>query len=96
MKLKKRVVGQIILILLETIDLMSWAMSVFCSHAEFDRYHLEIGKSFNYVEMKTEMLHGLSLTPQAGIEIPDVDIGDISSGILEGLGDINFKCQVNY
>lgn len=79
-----------------TLDFSCWAMSIFTSHSDFDGYHLETGEVCNYVEMKTEMLNGISdsaITDWA--EIPDLnidsswlDFGDVFDGLLEGIGEL--------
>lgn len=69
-------------------------MSMFSSHSDFDRYHAETGEVCDYVEMKTEMLSGLSAAAD-WTEIPDLDIdaswldfGDVFEGIGEFIGGI--------
>ena len=70
-------------------------MSIFSSHGDFDRNHLETGEVCDYIDMKTEMLNGLSVTSAANwTEIPEIDIdaswldfGDIFDGFLDGIGD---------
>jgi hypothetical protein len=72
-----------------------WGMSTFSSHSDFDKYHEETGEACDYVEMKTEMLSGLSVSSTADwTEIPDIDIdaswldfGDVFDGLLEGVGE---------
>jgi hypothetical protein len=72
-----------------------WGMSTFSSHSDFDNYHEETGEVCDYVEMKTEMLSGLSVSSTADwTEIPDIDIdaswldfGDVFDGLLEGVGE---------
>jgi hypothetical protein len=34
---------------------MSWAMSVFCERSDFEEYHKEIGKKYNYELMREKM-----------------------------------------
>lgn len=77
------------------LDFSCWAMSTYSSHSDFDRYHEETGELCNYVEMKGEMLSGLSFSPTTDwIDIPDFDIdaswldfGSVFEGIFEGIGD---------
>ena len=78
----------------QNLDFSCWAMSTFSSHAEFDKYHERTGEVCDYVEMKTEMLSGLSFTA-TGSGIPDSDIdsswlefGNIIEGIGEFIGGI--------
>lgn len=79
----------------DVVDFPYWAMSIFSSHSDFDRYHAETGEICDYVEMKTEMLKGLSASSAADwTEIPDLDIdaswldfGDVFDGLLEGIGE---------
>ncbi len=70
-------------------------MSIFSGHTDFDNYHQKSGEIYDYVQMKTEMLNGLSISSTANwTEISDIDIdaswldlGDIFDGLLEGIGD---------
>lgn len=79
----------------EGLDFCCWGMSTYSSHSDFDRYHQETGEVCDYVEMKTEMLSGLSLSPTGDwTDIPDFDIdaswldfGDVFDGIFEGIGE---------
>lgn len=79
----------------DLFDFSCWAMSTFSSHSDFDRYHAETGEVCDYVEMKTEMLSGLSVSSATDwTEIPDIDIdaswldfGDVFEGLLEGIGE---------
>jgi hypothetical protein len=76
------------------VDFSCWGMSTFSSHVDFDSYHQQTGEVCDYVEMKTEMLQGLSLTSGAEIfDLPDsnidaswLDFGDVFGNILEGIG----------
>lgn len=78
------------------LDFSCWAMITFSSHSDFDQYHQETGEVCDYVEMKTEMLSGISnsnvtewaLIPDADIDASWLDFGDIFDGFLEGIGDI--------
>ena len=80
----------------DVLDFSCWGMSTFSSHSDFDKYHQNTGEICNYVEMKTEMLSGLSISSTADwTEIPDLDIdvswldfGDIFEGVFEGIGEI--------
>lgn len=77
------------------VDFTCWAMSTFSSHSDFDSYHEITGEVCNYIEMKTEMLNGLSTSSIADwTQIPDIDIdaswldfGDIFDGFLDGIGE---------
>ena len=70
-------------------------MSIFSGHTDFDNYQQKSGEIYDYVQMKTEMLNGLSISSTANwTEISDIDIdaswldlGDIFDGLLEGIGD---------
>ena len=72
-----------------------WAMSVFSSHEEFDRYHLEQGEACDYTEMKRDMLASVLVDPVAEAgwwSLPDwqldgswLDLGDLCDGLFEGL-----------
>lgn len=81
---------------IESIDSSCWAMSIFSSHEDFDKYHTATDETCNYVEMKTEMLNGLTVSPDADwAEIPNADIdvswldfGDAFEGLLDGLGEL--------
>jgi hypothetical protein len=74
-------------------DFVCWGMSIFSSHSEFDNYHESAGEACDYTEMKTEMLQGLSApNAESWLEITDMDvswleIGDVSDGAIEGLGE---------
>ena len=78
-----------------SFDYVSWAMSTFCSHEDFDIYHAKGDVHLGYAEMKAEMLVGISNSE--GIDfskITDADIDgswlefeDIFGGIFEGIGD---------
>ena len=77
-------------------DFTCWGMSTFSSHLDFDDYHKQTGEVCDYVEMKTEMLKGLSLS--RGTEIFDradfnidaswLDFGQIFETIFEGIGGL--------
>ena len=41
-------------------DFYCWDMSVFCSHEAFDAYHKMIEETCDYIEMKKEMLTGIT------------------------------------
>jgi len=57
------------------VDFTCWAMSTFSSHSDFDTYHEQTGESCDYIEMKSEMLSGLSISQNSDwIDIPDIDI----------------------
>lgn len=78
------------------LDFSCWGMSTYSSHSDFDNYHEETGEICDYVEMKTEMLQGLSLSSGSEIfELPDFDIdaswldfGEVFGNIFEGIGEI--------
>jgi hypothetical protein len=80
----------------EGLDFSCWGMSTYSSHTDFDKYHEEIGEPCNYVEMKTEMLQGLSSTgTENAIELSALDLdvswldfGEAFDGILEGIGEL--------
>ena len=77
------------------IDFSCWAINIFSSHLDFDKYHEATGEICDYVEMKTEMLSGLSVSTTADwIDIPNIDFdaswldfGDIFDGLFEGIGE---------
>ncbi|TAH03918.1 MAG: hypothetical protein EAZ15_01845 [Sphingobacteriales bacterium] len=77
------------------IDFSCWGMSTFSSHSDFNYYHEQTGEACDYVEMKTEMLKGLSLSSGSEIfDLPDFDIdaswldfGEVFGYILEGIGE---------
>lgn len=80
----------------EYVDWSCWAMSMFSSHEDFDAYHLMTGETCDYVAMKTEMLAGIttSSSPIDWISMPDIDLdaswldlGEVFSGVLEGVGE---------
>jgi len=78
-----------------TFDFSCWAMAVFSPHSDFDNYHNEIGETCDYVEMKTEMLEGLSVSTNSDwTNIADLDIdsswldfGDSFEAFFEGIGE---------
>lgn len=77
------------------LDFSCWGMSTFTSHSDFNKHHQETGEICDYVEMKTEMLSGLSVSSTTDwTNIPDLDIdaswldfGDIFDGLLDGIGE---------
>lgn len=77
------------------IDWLCWAMCIFTSPSAFNAYHEMIGEICDYVEMKTEMLSGLSSSPVTDwLTIPNLDLetswldfGDVFDGIFEGIGE---------
>lgn len=77
------------------LDFSCWGMSTFSSHTDFDFYHQKTGEICDYIEMKTEMLSGFSMTPNVNwMDISEIDIdaswldfGDVFDGILEGIGE---------
>lgn len=79
----------------DVIDFSCWGMSIFSSHPDFDMYHKITGEVCNYIEMKTEMLKGLSVSPNTDwADIPDLDIDaswldfeDVFDGLLEAIGE---------
>tara|TARA_B100000809_G_C14667188_1_gene361833 strand:- start:89 stop:487 length:399 start_codon:yes stop_codon:yes gene_type:complete len=78
------------------LDFSCWGMSTFSSHTDFDNYHQETGEICDYVEMKTEMISGLSITSSVvWTDIPDIDVdaswldfGEFFEGVGEFLGAI--------
>ena len=77
------------------LDFSCWGMSTFSSHTDFDKYHQESGEVCDYIEMKAEMLNGLSVSSTSNwLEVPDLDLdaswldfGDIFDSVLEGIGE---------
>ena len=80
-----------------------WGMSIFCEHSDFDNYYSETEEKYDYIDMKSEMIQGLSVTEEESwFELPDIDfdlswldigdafegIGDTFEGIAEGIGDV--------
>jgi hypothetical protein len=65
------------------IDLVCWSHAFFNSHADFDRYHIELGEACDYTAMKAEMLASVSGDSVASwfdvdldlswLEFPDID-----------------------
>jgi hypothetical protein len=65
------------------IDLACWSHAFFNNHADFDRYHLELGEACDYAAMKAEMLASVSGDSAASwfdvdldlswLEFPDID-----------------------
>ncbi len=78
-----------------SIDFICWAMSTFCSQESFEAYHVAINETCDYVQMKMEMLQGLSNsanTAQVDIPIADmdaswIDFGVVFEGLFEGIGE---------
>jgi hypothetical protein len=76
------------------VDFSCWGMSTYTSHSDFDKYHEQSGESCSYVDMKTEMLQGLSIAEGSEIlSIRDFDVdaswldfGEVFGDIFEGLG----------
>ena len=79
--------------LLNGLDFSCWGMSTFSSHSDFDRYHKETGELCDYVEMKTEMLNGLSVSsideflPDINIDASWIDFGDFFDGLFTSIFD---------
>lgn len=79
----------------EYIDFACWGMSVYSSHTDFDTYHEKTGEACDYIEMKTEMLSGLSRTSfsnwqevsDSDIDASWLDFGDVFDGLLDGIGE---------
>lgn len=77
------------------LDFSCWGMSTFSSHSDFFQYHQESGESCDYATMKGEMLEGIALTytvhlsdlPELDLDASWLDMGEILSGVLEGIGD---------
>lgn len=77
------------------IDFSCWGMSTYSSHQDFDNYHEQTGEVCDYVEMKTEMLQGLSITDSSEIlDFSNIDVdaswldfGDIFGNLLDGIGE---------
>lgn len=71
-------------------------MSVYTSRSDFEKHHLETGESCSYLDMKTEMLNGLSeVSVSSWTEIPDLDIdtswldfGEVFEGVFDGIGAV--------
>ena len=85
----------------DNLDFGCWAMSIFSSHSDFDKYHQELGESCDYAAMKTEMVSGLTSTDSStlfdfsGLELPEIDIeaswldfGDVFESVFSGIGDV--------
>jgi hypothetical protein len=76
-------------------DFSCWGMSTYSSHSDFDNYHEQTGEVCDYINMKTEMLQGLTLTNSlemseitvTNIEASWLDFGDIFGSISDGIGD---------
>ena len=65
------------------IDWHCWAMCTFSSHSDFDAYHEMTGEVCNYVEMKTEMLSGLTTSTSVDwLAIPDLNKKSLYSVIF--------------
>ena len=79
----------------DELDYSCFAISTYSSHSDFDAYHEQTCEVCNYVEMKTEMLQGLSLSNGSEIlDLPDFDIdtswldfGDVFGNIIDGIGE---------
>ncbi|MCH3885731.1 hypothetical protein [Tenacibaculum aquimarinum] len=77
------------------LDFSCWGMSTFSSHSDFDEYHEQTGEVCDYIEMKTEMLSGISnsnitdwtMIPDIDLDASWLDFGDIFDGLLEGIGE---------
>jgi hypothetical protein len=77
------------------LDFTCWGMSAYSSHSNFDTYHQKTGEACDYVEMKTEMLEGISASDTVHLsDFHDIDLdaswldwGQIFEGILEGIGE---------
>ena len=79
------------------VDFHCWGMSTYCSHSDFDEYHQSSGENCDYVEMKAEMLGGISTSDSSDLlSLPDFDIdmswlelssiGDTFEPVLDGIG----------
>lgn len=65
------------------IDLVCWSHAFFNSHADFDRYHLELGEVCDYAAMKADMLASIGTDTSTAwfdfdldlswLEFPDID-----------------------
>ena len=77
------------------MDYSCWGMSTFSSHADFDIYHQRKGEVCDYVEMKTEMLEGLSFSTgsqifdssEFNIDASWLDFGNVFENVFEGIGE---------
>lgn len=77
-------------------DFSCWAMSIFCSHEDFDEYHRIEGEVCDYVEMRQEMLGGAdSSFWEDLISLPDFDIDaswiyltETMSSVTDGVGSL--------
>ena len=63
-------------------------MSTYSSHSDFDQYHTETGENCDYIEMKTQMLEGISIADLdfSSLEIDDLswlDFGDLFEGLVD-------------
>lgn len=75
------------------LDFSCWGMSAFSSHSDFDNYHSKTGEVCDYVDMKTEMLKGFSLSNGSeifvhadfDIDASWLDIGEIFENIFDGI-----------
>jgi hypothetical protein len=82
----------------DALDFSCWGMSTYSSHSDFDNYHEQTGEVCDYVEMKAEMLQGLSLSdgseilnlPEFNMDASWLDFGAVFGNILEGIGDFIF------
>ena len=76
------------------LDFSCWAMSTYSSHEDFDTYHHETDEACDYITMKAEMLEGISFAhsvhlvdlPQIDLDTSWLDIGNVLSGVIEGIG----------
>lgn len=76
-------------------DICHWAISTFSSHEEFDRYMAEVGKAYDYVEMRTEMLQdftsaeSLATIDFSGFNMESswIYFGEVFGDVIEGVGE---------
>ncbi len=66
------------------IDYACWSHSLFNTHYDFDRIHIDVGEACDYLSMKKDMLESLSTSDTSSwfdfdlswLEFPDIDWSD--------------------
>lgn len=77
----------------------SWAMCIFSSHSDFDRYHKNMDGHYGYQKMRKQMLEKMTssngsnladwlIIPEVALDMSWLEFENIFDNVFAGIGDI--------